>query len=83
MKLYDLLGGSHFTIHGCQQLLVSVSRLMDHNHLDIYGDCKDDIASEGKDTVSHTITNSIGLTVVGKWKIYKRSLDTDLMRLTQ
>lgn len=84
LALYDILGRSSCTVNQCQQLLVSVSRLMDHNHLDVQW-VSDSIVldTDPKDTFSYGDSNVLGLSIVWKGKIYKRTLDGDLNKMVR
>lgn len=83
-SLYTILGKSRCSIIECQQLLVSVSRLMDHNHLNVVSSIgKADLSLEDADSATYSSSDIIGLSVVGKGKIYKRTLNTDLQKLSR
>lgn len=83
-SLYTILGRSRCSITQCQQLLVSVSRLMDHNHLNVVASVwKLDLDLKAKDSLTYSSSDTIGLSVIGKGKIYKRTLNTDLQKLTR
>lgn len=82
IQLYILLGKSRCTVNQCQQLLVSVSSLLDSNHLEV-STCDNlslDLMSDN--TFAINATSDVWLTVSGKGnKIYKRTLEGDLNKL--
>lgn len=80
--IYRLLWWSRSTIHQCQQLLVSVARALDYNHLDIMSSSQELALDLLWDDLSDQYNSgTIWLSVVGKWKVYKRSLEGDLSKL--
>lgn len=79
--LYKILWSSRCSINQCQQLLVSVSHLLDYNHLDILSSSSFDFDLLSDDIIDTIETSIIGLSVVGKGKIYKRTLNGDLQKL--
>lgn len=80
--VHRLLWWSRVTISQCQQLLVSVARALDYNHLEIMSPSQElSLDLLGGDISDQHSTATIGLSVVGKWKVYKRSLEGDLNKL--
>jgi hypothetical protein len=57
---------------------------MDHNHLDVQW-VSDSIVldTDSKDTLSYGDSNVLGLSIVWKGKIYKRTLDGDLNKMVR
>ena len=80
VKLYSLLWMSRCTINQCQVLLVSVSRLLEYNHLQVTSFIDSWIELSKDDIMDELISSVVGFSVIGKWKIYKRTLDGDLRK---
>lgn len=81
VSLYKILGASRCSISKCQQLLVAVSRLLDYNHLDVVTSSSFDKNFSSEVLTDIADSSVVGLSVTGKGKIYKRSLESDLQRL--
>lgn len=81
LSLYKMLWWSKCSINQCQQLLLYVSNYMDHNHLQVITLDNLTITQQDSDSADYSPSSSFWLSVIGKGKVYKRTLEWDLSKL--
>lgn len=83
MKLYVLAWAHRFDVKQCQHLLASVSAGLSYNHLEISHSSPVSFQLLVGDSAEYVDRSDIGLCVQWKGKIYKRTLNGDLAKLSQ